>query len=73
LDKRKRGFRGDGYGTHRGIYYLMRYKQYFKNPDTFLELINSKVPFLNGGLFECLDDKYKNISVYNVLLCYINF
>ncbi len=60
IDKRKRGFRGDGYGTHRGIDYLMRYKQYFKKPDKFLDMMNSVVPFLNGGLFECLDDKYQN-------------
>lgn len=63
LDKRKRGFRGDGYGTHRGIDYLMRYKQYFKNPDAFLEKLNQTVPFLNGGLFECLDDKFNNIYI----------
>ncbi|WP_100627093.1 Eco57I restriction-modification methylase domain-containing protein [Algoriphagus formosus] len=63
LDKRKRGFRGDGYGTHRGIDYLMRYKQYFKNPEAFLEKLNKTVPFLNGGLFECLDDKFNNIYI----------
>lgn len=63
LDKRKRGFRGDGYGTHRGVDYLMRYKQYFKNPDAFLEKLNKTVPFLNGGLFECLDDKFNNIYI----------
>jgi len=63
LDNRTRGFRGDGYGTHRGIDYLMRYKQYFKNPEAFLEMINKTVPFLNGGLFECLDDKYQNIYI----------
>lgn len=63
LDKRKRGFRGEGYGTHRGIDYLMRYKQYFKNPDVFLEKLNAVVPFLNGGLFECLDDKFNNTYI----------
>jgi len=63
LDKRKRGFRGDGYGTHRGIDYLMRYKSYFKNPDTFLKKLNDVVPFLNGGLFECLDDKFNNLYI----------
>lgn len=63
LDKRKRGFRGEGYGMHRGIDYLMRYKQYFKNPDAFLEKLNQTVPFLNGGLFECLDDKFNNIYI----------
>ncbi|MDI3495897.1 MAG: adenine-specific DNA-methyltransferase, partial [Pseudothermotoga sp.] len=63
LDKRVRGFRGEGYGTHRGIDYLMRYKQYFKDPDAFLAKMNSVVPFLNGGLFECLDDKFNNIYI----------
>jgi hypothetical protein len=63
LDKRKRGFRGDGYGTHRGIDYLMRYKSYFKNPDAFLTKLNEVVPFLNGGLFECLDDKFNNLYI----------
>jgi hypothetical protein len=62
-DSRERGFRGDGYGTHRGIDYLMRYKRYFKNPEVFLELMNKTVPFLNGGLFECLDDKYSNTYI----------
>ena len=60
LDKRERGFRGDGYGTNRGIDYLMRYKKYFKDPEAFLAKVNDIVPFLNGGLFECLDDKFNN-------------
>jgi type I restriction-modification system DNA methylase subunit len=63
VDNRSRGFRGDGYGTHRGVDYLMRYKKYFKNPDAFLALMNQTVPFLNGGLFECLDDKYQNLYI----------
>jgi adenine-specific DNA-methyltransferase len=63
LDNRKRGFRGDGYGTHRGIDYLMRYKKHFKDPDAFLGKMNQTVPFLNGGLFECLDDKLNNIYI----------
>lgn len=52
-DKRKRGFRTKK--DHFGVMYLMRYEKYFKDPDAFLNLVNSKVPFLNGGLFECLD------------------
>lgn len=60
LDKRERGFRGEGYGTNRGIDYLLRYKKYFKKPEAFLQKLNDVVPFLNGGLFECLDDKFKN-------------
>ena len=41
----------------------MRYKKYFKNPDAFLAMVNKVVPFLNGGLFECLDDKDKKIYI----------
>lgn len=33
----------------------LTYKKYFENPDSFLKLIESVVPFMNGGLFECLD------------------
>ncbi|NQU62858.1 MAG: Eco57I restriction-modification methylase domain-containing protein [SAR324 cluster bacterium] len=64
IDSRERGFRGDeSYGKHRGVDYLMRYKNYFKNPEAFLEMVNEVVPFLNGGLFECLDDKEKKIYI----------
>lgn len=36
---------------------LMRYEYYFHNPQLFVDLANRTVPFLNGGLFDCLDDK----------------
>ena len=36
---------------------LMRYEDYFSNPELFVDLANKTVPFLNGGLFDCLDDK----------------
>ena len=36
---------------------LMRYEKYFKNPKVFIEVANRTIPFLNGGLFDCLDDK----------------
>lgn len=36
---------------------LMRYESMFANPALFVELANKTVPFLNGGLFDCLDDK----------------
>lgn len=64
IDSRKRGFRGDdNYGKHRGVDWLMRYKKYFKDPDAFVEMVNSVVPFLNGGLFECLDDKENKVYI----------
>ena len=66
-DKRERGFRRDEkYGDDFGNDWLFRYKKYFQKEyqdGKFVELINSKVPFLNGGLFECLDDKHNKIFV----------
>lgn len=48
-----------GVSTDFNINNLLRYRSEFKNggADHLLELANSQVPFLNGGLFECLDDK----------------
>ena len=40
---------------------LMRYESYFKDPQLFVDLANRTVPFLNGGLFDCLDDKDNNM------------
>lgn len=40
---------------------LMRYESYFKNPQLFVYLANQIVPFLNGGLFDCLDEKDKEL------------
>ena len=36
---------------------LMRYEDFFSNPQLFVDLANHTVPFLNGGLFDCLDNK----------------
>lgn len=48
-----------GKRSDQGIYNVMRYKRDFMagGADEFLNMVNSKVPFLNGGLFECLDNK----------------
>ena len=53
------GYKRDGYNVNN----LMRYKSDFKTGGAakFLEIANSNVPFLNGGLFDCLDDKPKNL------------
>ena len=48
-----RKFRGEG-RQHYNITSLYRYKRYFKDPDEALRLFET-IPFLNGGLFECLD------------------
>jgi hypothetical protein len=50
----KRQFRNSG-RQHRNITTLMRYKEYFHNPDDFISGVETTVPFMNGGLFECLD------------------
>lgn len=52
-EKGKRQFRRDG--NHQNTSNLMRYKTYFKDPETFLKLMEDSVPFMNGGLFDCLD------------------
>ena len=48
-----RKFRGKG-RQHYNITSLYRYKRYFRDPDAALRLFET-IPFLNGGLFECLD------------------
>ena len=42
---------------------LLRYEEDFMEGGAaeFLAMANSNVPFLNGGLFDCLDDKPKNL------------
>ena len=40
---------------------LMRYKKYFKEPQRFIDLANQNVPFLNGGLFDCLDNRKEGV------------
>lgn len=54
-ERRFRDNRGD-YDNNK----LMRYESYFTNPQLFVDLANKTVPFLNGGLFDCLDDKDNN-------------
>ncbi|WP_286861637.1 Eco57I restriction-modification methylase domain-containing protein [Proteiniphilum sp. UBA5510] len=64
-DTRERGFRkNNSYGQHRDANYLMRYENLFKEPTLFLELANKQVPFLNGGLFDCLDNKSAQPAEY---------
>jgi tRNA1(Val) A37 N6-methylase TrmN6 len=58
-EKGKREFRKES--DHQNVTYLMRYKSYFKNPELFLEIMESKVPFMNGGLFDCLDKVHPDL------------
>jgi hypothetical protein len=49
----KREFRKPG--QHMNVTNLMRYERYFKDPTKYIRLVEKKTPFMNGGLFECLD------------------
>ena len=55
----KRGFSEEKNITHRD-FSLYRYKQEMSNPDDLLGLFK-QTPFINGGLFDCLDS-YKSTS-----------
>lgn len=48
---------------HMNVSNLMRYQSYFKEggDNDFLKLMNT-VPFMNGGLFECLDKPHPEIK-----------
>ena len=45
-----------------GNQYVYRYHDLFKNPEAIEDYFGS-IPFLNGGLFECLDDKPNGIYI----------
>lgn len=51
----KRGWRRNGQNFMTQSLY--RYKKLFSNPDKALDLFKN-IPFLNGGLFECLDKDF---------------
>ena len=58
----KRGFREekDFHGRNKDFmnHHIYRYEKYFKDSDYILKLFKG-IPFLNGGLFECLDKPMK--------------
>ena len=53
---RERKKEGERYDPNFGITNLWRYETDFRQPADWLALA-ARVPFLNGGLFDCLDDK----------------
>ncbi len=65
--KDERKFRSETRG-HKGINpdhgndNVFRYQTLFKNPDELKEYFG-EIPFLNGGLFECLDDRKDGIYI----------
>lgn len=64
----KRGFaENNGYVKNRGTYNiknLYRYENEFLCDTSKILQLFSEVPFLNGGLFECLDDKLKDEKTF---------
>jgi adenine-specific DNA-methyltransferase len=61
MPTKQRAFRekqkdGQKYDKNYGITNLWRYENEFQNPDDWISTA-VRVPFLNGGLFDCLDDK----------------
>lgn len=42
-----------------GVPHYFRYTRYIKEQEIFQELMNN-IPFLNGGLFECLDKRFRD-------------
>jgi adenine-specific DNA-methyltransferase len=55
-----RGYKG--YNPDFGNQYVFRYIELFKKPDEIQNYFGD-IPFLNGGLFECLDDKKNGIII----------
>ena len=54
-ERDKRGFSKKGNSTHRN-FSLYRYKSEISDPDALLGLF-AQTPFINGGLFDCLDSE----------------
>jgi type I restriction-modification system DNA methylase subunit len=62
-ERDKRSFRGynqnGGRHGNRGVTNLYRYREAFRDPEAFVETLNH-VPFINGGLFDCLDRVFRS-------------
>ncbi len=59
---RKKNSNPRGLDGNFGISSLYRYENYFKDPKEAIILF-SNIPFLNGGLFECLDKREEKIII----------
>ncbi|MCB4791943.1 MAG: Eco57I restriction-modification methylase domain-containing protein [Elusimicrobia bacterium] len=53
---------GKGYNEDFGNHSLFRYHECFTDQDKLKDYFN-EIPFLNGGLFECLDNKEERIYI----------
>ena len=54
--KESSGGRNSRYMVHN----TFRYQDYFQEPDHVIDRYFAEIPFLNGGLFECLDRRDEN-------------
>jgi hypothetical protein len=65
--KKHRRFRGQnehGRDSHYGIHNVYRYRRYFRAAgDKEALALFAEIPFLNGGLFECLDRPQEHVRV----------
>ena len=52
--KGERAYRRSG-SDHRDNMSMMRYQSLLKDPQRLVDAVEASTPFLNGGLFECLD------------------
>jgi hypothetical protein len=51
-----------GFNPDHGNPYVFRFQEYLKDPEKLRDLFVD-IPFLNGGLFDCLDDSEKGIYI----------
>src|SRR5690606_23227913 len=59
----KRKFRAEpdkSQSRHYFIHNVFRYERYFRSPKETLKKVFDPIPFLNGGLFECLDKEVED-------------
>lgn len=70
-ERDQRGWRKKYPGSrdgNRGITNLYRYADLFNDAETFFSLVTNGIPFVNGGLFDCLDEVYDKKDQPNVRL-----
>jgi adenine-specific DNA-methyltransferase len=65
-EQERRGWRKKYQGSrdgNRGVTSLWRYQELLTSPDKLEALLRDRIPFINGGLFDCLDDTLKTPNV----------
>ena len=65
-EQERRGWRKKYQGSrdgNRGVTTLWRYQDLLTSPSKLEALLRDRIPFVNGGLFDCLDDPLKTPNV----------